>query len=108
MTDDTLTLIGWTLIAIAIGTGIILALTWKRPRTRELLALPHPTPAVQDAIDDGDDFDTHVDHALAIANPSRPSVPHARRVRPLRRARPVLPRRCRARRAPARPHARGR
>ena len=71
MTDDTLTILGWTLITAAIGTAIILALTWKQPRTRELLALPDPTPAVQDAIDEtAADFDTHVDQALAVANPA--------------------------------------
>ncbi len=34
----------------------------------KLLALPDPTPAVQDAIDDGDDFDAHVDQPLTITN----------------------------------------
>jgi hypothetical protein len=68
MDDDLLLLFGWTCVAIGLGVAVILVAYRKRPTVRELLTLPDPTPAVQDAIDTGDDFDTHVDQALAIAN----------------------------------------
>lgn len=69
-TDTLLTITGWTLITIGVAATVLLAVFRKRPLVRELLALPDPTPAVQDAIDDGDDFDAHVDQALAITNPA--------------------------------------
>ena len=66
--DTLLTITGWALITIGVAATVLLAVFRKRPTVRELLTLPDPTPAVQDAIDDGDDFDAHVDQALAIAN----------------------------------------
>ena len=69
-TDTALTIVGWALIAIGVAATVLLVAYRKRPTVRELLTLPDPTPAVQDAIDDGDDFDTHVDQALAITNPA--------------------------------------
>lgn len=75
-TDTLLTITGWTLITIGVAATVLLAVLRKRPLVRELLALPDPAPAVQDAIDDGDDFDTHVDQALAITNPQPPVGPH--------------------------------
>ena len=67
-TDTALTIVGWALITIGVAATVLLVVFRKRPLVRELLAMPDPTPAVQDAIDDGDDFDTHVDQALAVAN----------------------------------------
>ena len=76
-TDTLLTITGWTLITIGVAATVLLVAYRKRPTVRELLTLPDPTPAVQDAIDAGDDFDAHVDQALAIANPpERPPGPH--------------------------------
>jgi hypothetical protein len=74
--DDLLLLFGWTCVAIGVGVGVILFAYRDRSKVRELLTLPDPSPAVQDAIDDGDDFDAHVDQALAIANPPPPAGPH--------------------------------
>jgi hypothetical protein len=77
MNDDLLLLIGWTCVAVGIGVAVILFASRGRPKVRELLTLPDPSPAVQDAIDTGDAFDAHVDQALAIANPAQPPVgPH--------------------------------
>lgn len=69
--DPLLTLIGWTCVAVAAGVAVLLVAYRGRPTVRELLTLPDPTPAVQDALDEtGADFDAHVDQALAIANPA--------------------------------------
>ena len=65
-----MTLIGWALVVIGAAAAVVLFAYRGRPVVRELLTLPDPTPAVQDAIDTGDDFDAHVDQALAIANPA--------------------------------------
>ena len=56
-TDTALTIVGWALITIGVAATVLLVVFRKRPLVRELLALPDPTPAVQGAIDDGDDFD---------------------------------------------------
>lgn len=66
-----MTLLGWTCIALGAAVTVLLIAYRKRPTVRELLALPDPGPAVQDAIDTGDAFDTHVEQALAIANTPR-------------------------------------
>ena len=66
-TDTALTITGWALITIGVAATVLLVVFRKRPLVRELLAMPDATPVVQGG---GDDFDAHVDQALAIANPA--------------------------------------
>ena len=57
-------LIGWTLIAIGAGVGVLLLAYRDRPKVRHLITGKDLAPAPVD------DFDAHVDQALAIANDS--------------------------------------